>query len=115
MVIQLKNVKKWPCFDISKTRILYPDLFGIKFFSFKMQDTDKTNDLGPLEEDVDKTYDEISSYMNIVKKTMFDMVPKAITLYVIRNLEKFIKTDLLVKVTGVLSDENVSIFLKFVV
>lgn len=67
----------------------------------------------PLEKDVDDTYEMITSYMRIVKKTMCDMVPKAITLFIIRELEKYINMKLLIDLAGILDDENVSVLLKF--
>lgn len=66
-------------------------------------------DKDPLQEKVDIAYGNISVYMGTVKKTMCDMVPKAITLFIIRSLEKFIKTDLLVKMYGTMDDKMVSI------
>lgn len=36
------------------------------------------------------------------------MVPKAVTLFIIRKLEKFIKTDLLIELPGTLNDKTVS-------
>lgn len=45
--------------------------------------------------------------MRIVKKTLCDMVPKAVTLFIIRELEKFIKTSLLVRLPGPSNDETV--------
>ncbi len=45
--------------------------------------------------------------MHITKKTMCDMVPKAITLFIIRELEHFVETDLLIILLDILNNENV--------
>lgn len=64
-------------------------------------------------DDVEDIYEKVGSYMRIVKKTACDMVPKAITLFIIRNLQEFIQNDLLTE--SVLEkleneDNDVSIF-----
>lgn len=51
--------------------------------------------LSPHAEDIEDIFEKIVSYMRIVKKTMCDMVPKAITLFIIRKLQQFIQKDLL--------------------
>lgn len=51
--------------------------------------------LSPHAEDIEDIFEKIGSYMRIVKKTMCDMVPKAITLFIIRKLQQFIQKDLL--------------------
>lgn len=63
-----------------------------------------------LEKYVDRAYDQITSYMRIVKKTMCDMVPKAITLFIIRELQQFIETNLLIILLEILNDEKVGVF-----
>lgn len=67
------------------------------------------NRFDPFENDVDRAYDQITSYMRITKKTMCDMVPKAITLFIIRELEDFIETHLLIILLEILNDEDVSV------
>lgn len=44
--------------------------------------------------DVSECHEKVIKYMEIVKKTARDMVPKAIKLYVIDNLKAFIENDL---------------------
>lgn len=56
-----------------------------------------------FDKEVDAIYEKIESYMRIVKKTARDMVPKAITLYVINQLKDYINDELL-KVLLDLSD-----------
>lgn len=46
--------------------------------------------LSPFERDILDICKKVDTYMTIVKKTTRDMVPKAITLYIIRELEQFI-------------------------
>lgn len=62
----------------------------------------------PPIEDIFDIYGKIDSYMRIVKKTVRDMVPKAITLYIIRELEKYINTELLMVILNVPNDNYVS-------
>lgn len=76
--------------------------------------------LDPFENDVDDTYEKITSYIRIVKNTMCDMVPKAITNFIIQNLQEYIKKKLLIKLPEISNDERVShsivfYFNKFVV
>lgn len=63
--------------------------------------------MGISDEDVLDIYHKINTYMNIVKTTIRDMVPKAITLYIIRHLEKYISTDLLMEILNVPEDTYV--------
>lgn len=56
-----------------------------------------------FDKEVDAIYEKIESYMRIVKKTARDMVPKAITLYIINQLKDYINDELL-KVLLALSD-----------
>lgn len=63
----------------------------------------------PHDEIVRSISEKIDSYMRIVKKTTRDMVPKAITLYVIQELEAFIDRELLALIFTDSSDEYVSI------
>lgn len=51
--------------------------------------------LRPRKEDVRDISEKIESYLNIVNKTTRDMVPKAITLYIIEELKAFIDKELL--------------------
>lgn len=44
--------------------------------------------------EIDDMYGKIKKYMAIMKKTARDMVPKAIQLYIIDELTRFIKNDL---------------------
>lgn len=53
--------------------------------------------MNPRYQDVEDIYEKIGSYMRIVKKTMCDMVPKAITLFIIRRLQAFIQKDLILE------------------
>lgn len=77
----------------------------------KVIESDDLERLDPLEKDVDDLHGKVTSYMRIVKKTMCDMVPKAITLFTIRELEEFVKFNLLKELTDVIDDKEVSIFL----
>ncbi|KAJ6648261.1 Dynamin [Pseudolycoriella hygida] len=54
--------------------------------------------------DIDEAYDKIVSYVSTVKKTMCNMVPKAIMSSIVRNVEKYIQKDLLVKMAEKLND-----------
>lgn len=74
-----------------------------------IKEFDDMNRFDPLENDVDRAYDQITSYMRITKKTLCDMVPKAITLFIIRELEEFIETHLLIILLEILNDEDVSV------
>lgn len=47
-----------------------------------------------VREEIDDLYGKINKYMAIVKKTTRDMVPKAIKLYIIDELKRFIDDDL---------------------
>lgn len=80
-----------------------------------MQESDDLKRLDPLEKDVDYIYEKLISYMRIVKKTLCDMVPKAISLFTIKELEEFIDINLQNKLNDVLTDENVSIHLDFMI
>lgn len=66
-------------------------------------------DVSPPHADVQDIYKKVNSYMNIVKKTIRDMVPKAMTLYIINNLEKFINTELLMQILDAPKNGYVSI------
>lgn len=48
--------------------------------------------------EIDDLHGKINKYTAIVKKTARDMVPKAIKLYIIDELERFIKNDLQISV-----------------
>lgn len=67
--------------------------------------------VGPTDADVREVYKKIASYMHIVGKTTTHMVPKAITLYIIREVERFINTDLLVGIVNDIDKNDVSFFL----
>lgn len=47
-----------------------------------------------FKQDVSECYEKVIEYMEIVKKTSRDMVPKAIKLYIIDDLKDFIQNDL---------------------
>lgn len=67
--------------------------------------------IGPTNADVCGVFKKVASYMKIVEKTTVHMVPKAITLYIIREVEKFINTDLLVKIVNDIDENDVRFFL----
>ncbi|KAG4069672.1 hypothetical protein HA402_014695 [Bradysia odoriphaga] len=71
---------------------------------------DDKNRIDARQNDIDRAYHQITSYMNVVKKTLCDMVPKAITFFIIRKLEHFVETNLLIILLDILNDENLSIF-----
>lgn len=79
-------------------------MFVSIFFS-----SDTKNFEEPLDEDVDDLFEKIVSYMQIVDKTTIDLVPKAITLYIIKRVETFINIDLSVEI-GDYFDENIVSF-----
>ncbi|XP_055296155.1 dynamin-like isoform X2 [Sitodiplosis mosellana] len=58
-----------------------------------------------LNRTVGDIYEKIDSYMRIVKKTTRDMVPKAITLYVVKELQDYINDKILMDFLGLPSDE----------
>lgn len=64
--------------------------------------------LSPREEEVHDISEKIESYLNIVKKTTRDMVPKAVTLYIINELKAFIDTELLALIVNDTNDIYVS-------
>ncbi|KAJ6641737.1 Dynamin [Pseudolycoriella hygida] len=77
----------------------------------KSYNTDESTDapmiMNPRFQDVDDIYDKIDSYFRIVKNTMCDMVPKAITLFVVRRLQDYIKKDLITEsILNKLDDEK---------
>lgn len=74
----------------------------------KKSDT-RTSKLSSFEEDVLDICKKVDAYMNIVKETTRHMVPKAITLYIIRELENFINNDLLTTITSDSNEKYVSI------
>lgn len=51
--------------------------------------------LSTSERVVDDLSEKIVSYMDIVKKTTLDMIPKAIEKYIIQELKQFVDTGLL--------------------
>lgn len=65
--------------------------------------------MSPHDKIVRDISEKIDSYMRIVRKTTRDMVPKAITLYVINELEAFIDRELLALIFTDSNDEYVSI------
>lgn len=67
--------------------------------------------IGPTNADVCGVFEKVASYMKIVEKTTVHMVPKAITLYIIREVEKFINTDLLVKIVNDIDGNDVRFLL----
>lgn len=44
-----------------------------------------------IKRDVSECHEKVTKYMAIVKKTARDMVPKAIKVYIIGNLQKYIQ------------------------
>lgn len=56
-------------------------------------------------------YEKIDSYLRIVKKTIRDMVPKAITLYIIKELQDYINNKLLIVLLSLPNDDYVSILI----
>lgn len=57
----------------------------------------------------DIIYEKVDSYMHNVRKTTCDMIPKAITLYVIKEVKNYINDTLIMKFIGLPNDEYVSI------
>lgn len=72
----------------------------------KMEDTDPA-----LDGTVDGIFKKVDSYMRIVRKTTRDMVPKAITLFVINELQNYINDTLLLEFMDLSIEEYVSILL----
>lgn len=71
--------------------------------------TIKMEDINPmLNKTVDDMYQKIDSYMRIVRKTARDMVPKAITFFVINALQDYISDKLMMDFLGLPTDEYVS-------
>ena len=58
---------------------------------------------------VNDIYEKVDSYMRIVRKTTRDMVPKAITLYIIKELQDYINDKILMDFLDLSNDEYVSI------
>lgn len=56
------------------------------------------DDVGPTDKDIRCLCDKVASYMQIAQETTVHMVPKAIMYHIIRKVEKFITTDLLVQI-----------------
>lgn len=69
-----------------------------------------THDAGPTDEIVRCVLEKVATYMKIVENTTVHMVPQAINLYIIKKLEKYIKTDLLVQIVDQIVENNVSSF-----
>lgn len=65
--------------------------------------------MSPPAEYIFDIYDKLNAYMRIVKKTTRDMFPKAVTLYIIDELEKYINTDLLLVIMDIPRDNYVRI------
>ncbi|XP_031633953.1 dynamin-like [Contarinia nasturtii] len=63
-----------------------------------------------LNGEVEVIYEKIDSYMRIVKKTTRDMVPKATTLYVIKELQEYINNTLLIELLALPTDVNTKLF-----
>lgn len=68
------------------------------------------DDIGPTGGDIRGVLKMVAAYMQIAEKTTVHMVPKAITLYIIREVEKFITTDLLVQIVDTIDANEVSLF-----
>lgn len=56
----------------------------------------------------------MTSYMNIVKKTTRDLVPKAITHYIIKQLTSYISNDMISQMMGIPVDDYVSFSFFFI-
>lgn len=65
----------------------------------------------PTSRVVNEVYEKIDSYLAIVRKTTRDMVPKAITLYIIKELKDFIENRLILDFLSLSHAENVSCIL----
>lgn len=65
-----------------------------------------------LNAEVNDIYEKIDSYTRIVRKTARDMIPKAITLYIIKELINYINKDLLVSLLAIPCEDYVRIFIK---
>lgn len=64
--------------------------------------------LKPKDTIVEQIYNGTSEYMRIVNKTMCNMIPKAINLFIIQKLEGFIEINLHIKIPD--DDKHVSFF-----
>lgn len=64
---------------------------------------------------VDDIYEKIDSYMGIVKKTTRDMIPKAITLYIVKELQNYIKDNLLLTLLALPNDKYVRTLKKSII
>lgn len=61
-----------------------------------------------LNETANGMFEKIDSYMRIVRKTTCDMVPKAITFFVIKELKNYVNDTLLMDFMDLPNDEYVS-------
>lgn len=70
-------------------------------------------EMGEIDPSIKRTvndiYERVDSYMRIVRKTTRDMVPKAITLYIIKELQDYINDKILMDFLDLSNDEYVSI------
>lgn len=57
---------------------------------------------------LDYHFKQVMSYMQIVEKTTVDMIPKAITFYIIQNVEKFINVGLSNLAPNIVSSEAIA-------
>lgn len=65
------------------------------FFHRKKETRQEKEELDPkLNNDVDVIYERVDKYLKIVRKTQCDMIPKAIKLYIIDELQNYIETEL---------------------
>lgn len=71
------------------------------------------DDVSPTDKDIRCVLKKVASYMQIAEKTTVHIVPKAITYHVIREVEKFINTDLLVEIVNDIDAHEVSFFIVY--
>lgn len=71
------------------------------------------DDVGPAEKDIRCIFEKVASYMQIAQDYTVYMVPKAIMHHIIRKVEKFINTDLLVQIVNDTGANEVSFFSGF--
>lgn len=56
------------------------------------------DDVGPADKDICCVFDKVAAYMQTAQDTTVHMVPKAIMHHIVRKMEKFINTELLVQI-----------------
>lgn len=78
-------------------------------FNFNVYFNRKLIDGELMDDPIKDIYRHIDAYIRIVQKTLHDMVPKAITHYIIHDLFKFINEDLFKPIYQSSKEEYVSI------